>query len=91
VEVVVLRRSGWCFTITAIRWRAQQRETGDIAPKPCGGDKRSRQMEERAVDMLAIWEERRDITREELRLAVADKGMDVSVTGLHRFFLFAVD
>ena len=72
---------------TAVRWRAQQRETGDIAPKPLGGDMRSRRMEERAADILAIWEERRDITLEELRLALADKGMDVSVSGLHRFFV----
>jgi transposase len=41
---------------TAVRWRAQQRETGDIAPKPRGGDMRSRRMEERAADILAIWE-----------------------------------
>ncbi|MYL99554.1 IS630 family transposase [Novosphingobium sp. FGD1] len=72
---------------TAVRWRAQQRETGDIAPKPRGGDMRSRRMEERAADILAIWEERRDITLEELRLALADKGMVVSVAGLHRFFV----
>lgn len=72
---------------TAVRWRVQQRETGDIAPKPRGGDMRSRRMEEGAADILAIWEERRDITLEELRLALADKGMDVSVAGLHRFFV----
>lgn len=75
---------------TAVRWRVQQREAGDIAPKPRGGDMRSRRMEERAADILAIWEERRDITLEELRLALADKGMAVSVAGLHRF-LFAED
>ena len=72
---------------TAVRWRVQQREAGDIAPKPRGGDMRSRRMEERAADILAIWEERRDITLEELRLALADKGMAVSVAGLHRFFV----
>ncbi|MFD2134629.1 IS630 family transposase [Novosphingobium resinovorum] len=72
---------------TAVRWRAQQRKTGDIAPKPRGGDMRSRRMEERAADILAIWEKRRDITLEELRLALADKGIDVSVAGLHRFFV----
>ncbi|WP_237751651.1 IS630 family transposase [Sphingobium sp. DC-2] len=72
---------------TAVRWRAQQRETGDITPKPRGGDMRSRRMEERTADILAIWDERRDITLEELRLALADKGMDVSVAGLHRFFV----
>src|SRR5262245_59522144 len=71
---------------TAIRWRAQQRETGDFAPKPQGGDMRSRRVEERAADILAIWEARKDITLEELRVALAGKGLAVSVAGLHRFF-----
>ena len=42
---------------TAIRWRVQRRETGAFAPKPQGGDMRSRRVEERAGDILAIWEE----------------------------------
>tara|TARA_B100000678_G_scaffold271603_1_gene260383 strand:- start:315 stop:695 length:381 start_codon:yes stop_codon:yes gene_type:complete len=72
---------------TAIRWRAQQRETGDFTPKPQGGDMRSRRIEERAADILAIWEARKDITLEELRLTLAEKGLVVSVAGLHRFFV----
>ncbi len=71
---------------TAIRWRAQQLATGDFAPRPQGGDMRSRRVEERAADILAIWEARRDITLEELRLALAGAGLIVSVAGLHRFF-----
>jgi transposase len=31
---------------TAIRWQAQRRATGSFAPKPQGGDTRSRQVEE---------------------------------------------
>lgn len=38
----------------AIRWQAQRRETGDFAPKPQGGDMRSRQLEERAADTLPV-------------------------------------
>lgn len=56
---------------TAIRWRAQQLATGDFAPKPQGGDMRSRRVEERAADILAIWELRKDITLEELRAGLA--------------------
>ena len=52
---------------TAIRWEAQRRETGGFAPKPKGGDMRSRRVEERAADILAIWEARKDISLEELR------------------------
>lgn len=71
---------------TAIRWQAQRRETGDFAPKPQGGDKRSRRVEERAADILALWEARKDISLDELRLALAEMGLIVSVAGLHRFF-----
>lgn len=71
---------------TAIRWQAQRRETGAFAPKPQGGDMRSRRVEERGTDILAIWEARKDISLEELRLALVDIGLHVSVAGLHRFF-----
>ena len=72
---------------TAIRGHARRRETGDFAPKPQGGDMRSRRVEERAADILAIWEARRDISLEELRLALIEVGLTVSVAGLHRFFM----
>jgi len=71
---------------TAIRWQAQQRETGSVASKPQGGDMRSRRVEERSADILALWEARKDISLEELRLALAELGLMVSVAGLHRFF-----
>ena len=72
---------------TAIRWQAQRLETGNFAPKPQGGDMRSRRIEERAGDILALWEERKDISLDELRLALAEIGLSVSVAGLHRFFV----
>jgi transposase len=72
---------------TAIRWQAQRRETGDFAPKPQGGDMRSRRVEERAADILAVWEARKDISLEELRLALSEMGLTISVAGLHRFFV----
>jgi len=56
---------------TAIRWQAQRLETGALAPKPQGGDMRSRRVEERAADILALWEVRKDISLEELRIALA--------------------
>jgi transposase len=72
---------------TAIRWEAQRRETGQFGPKPQGGDMRSRWVEERASDILALWEARKDISLDELRLALAEVGLIVSVAGLHRFFV----
>jgi transposase len=71
---------------TAVRWYAQRRDVGDLAAKPQGGDMRSRRVEERASDILAVWEEHKDITLAELRSALADMGLAVSVAGLHRFF-----
>jgi transposase len=72
---------------TAIRWHAQRRETGSFAPKPQGGDMRSRRVEERSDDILALWAARKDITLEELRTGLAEMGLTVSVAGLHRFFV----
>jgi len=71
---------------TAIRWVARRRETGSFVSKPQGGDVRSRRVEERAADILALWEARKDISLEELRIALAEVGLAVSVAGLHRFF-----
>ena len=71
---------------TAIRWQDQRRTTGNIAPKPQGGDMRSRHVEARREDILALWEARKDISLEELRAGLAEIGLTVSVAGLHRFF-----
>jgi transposase len=71
---------------TAIRWHDQRRTTGSIAPKPQGGDMRSRHVEARREDILALWEARKDISLDELRLALIEVGLHVSVAGLHRFF-----
>ena len=72
---------------TAIRWFDQRRVTGSVTPKPQGGDMRSRRIEERATDILFLWEARKDITLEELRAGLAEIGLIVSVSGLHRFFV----
>ncbi|GAC1582321.1 MAG: hypothetical protein NVS3B5_16680 [Sphingomicrobium sp.] len=72
---------------TAIRWQRQRRETGSFSPKAQGGDMRSRRVEERQADILAIWEARKDISLDELRLALIEAGLHVSVAGLYRFFV----
>ena len=72
---------------TAIRWQTQRRERGDFAPKLQGGDMRSRRVEERATDILALWEARKDISLEELRSGLVEIGLIVSVASLHRFFV----
>lgn len=72
---------------TAIRWHGQRRDTGSFSPKPQGGDMRSRRIEARREDILAIWKTRKDITLDELRDALAAVGVTVSRVGLHRFFV----
>lgn len=47
---------------------------------------RSRRVEARREDILALWEARKDISLEELRAGLAEIGLTVSVAGLHRFF-----
>ena len=54
---------------TAIRWFEQRRATGSFAPRSQGGDMRARRVEERAADILALWEARKDISLEELRIS----------------------
>ena len=39
------------------------------------------------MDILTLWEARKDITLEELRAGLAEIGLHVSVAGLHRFFV----
>ena len=72
---------------TAIRWQAQRRATGDVAAKRQGGDRRSRRIEERRRDILALCEARRDITLDELRGQLAGKGLVVAISTLYRFFV----
>jgi transposase len=72
---------------TAIRWRVQRRATGSVAPKQQGGDRRSRRVEARRKDILALWEARKDITLDELRVHLAGMGLVVANSTLHRFFV----
>jgi len=72
---------------TAIRWHSQRRATGRFAPKPQGGDTRSRRIEAHRDSVLAIWEAAKDITLDELRIELAQLGLMVSNATLHRFFV----
>ena len=72
---------------TAIRWQARRRTTGNFAPKPQGGDTRSRRIEERREEVFAIWGACKDITLDELRISLAGAGLVVANATLHRFFV----
>ncbi len=51
---------------TAIKWVDQWRRTGEVAPRPRGGDRRSERIEAHADEVLGLIEETPDITLEEL-------------------------
>lgn len=51
---------------TAIKWVERWRRTGDVRPRPQGGDYRSHRMEAHAEEILALIEETPDITLAEI-------------------------
>ena len=71
---------------SAIRWVTQARETGDVAPKTQGGDRRSRGIEAQADRILALIAAKSDSTLEEMRTALAAEGHSFSKSALSRFF-----
>ncbi len=64
------------------RWR----ETGSVAPKKMGGDRRSHVIEARRDWLLALVETTPDLTLEEIRDALRDDGIEVSRGAVWRFF-----
>lgn len=71
---------------SAIRWRALERQQGDARPKALGGDRRSGRIEAHAGLILALVEDKPDMTLEELRAALAGRGVSVGYGTLWRFF-----
>ena len=51
---------------TAIKWADQWRRTGNVTPRPRGGDRRSERIEAHAEEILRLIAETPDITLEEL-------------------------
>lgn len=71
---------------TVIRWHDLRRRVGHYAPKRQGGDTRSRRIEGYRETIMTCYEERRDITLDELRQELAGAGVTVAISTLHRFF-----
>lgn len=62
----------------AIRWQSQHRDTRSFSPKRQGGDGRLRRVEDWRFSILAVWEERKDVSPKELRQSLVGVGPDVS-------------
>ena len=71
---------------SASRWCGRVSETGDVAPKPCGGDRHSHRIEAHADTILALDAEQPTLFLSELRTALAARGITVSASALSRFF-----
>jgi transposase len=69
---------------SVIGWDAQRRATGKGAPKPQGGDTRSRRSEARHAEVMATFEAARDQSLEELHVRLADRGVATSNSAFSR-------
>jgi transposase len=83
------RQAGERFGVSAAsvsRWRALERQQGDARPKALGGDRRSARIEAHKELILSVLAETPDITIEELRQALADRGHRFGYGTIQRFF-----
>lgn len=72
---------------SAVRGVREWRATGQTAPRPRGGDRRSGRIEAQADFLLAKVDEAPDTTLSELREALRDdRGLVVAISTLWRFF-----
>ena len=71
---------------SAIRWRSLERSVGDARPKALGGDRRSAHIEAHAALILALMNETPDMTIQELKAALMDRGVAAGYGTLWRFF-----
>ena len=71
---------------SAIRWAARVEKSGDLSPKPQGGDRRSAAIEAQADTILSLLAAAPDITLMELQAGLAEKGHRFSVSTIWRFF-----
>jgi transposase len=67
------------------RWRKLEREQGDPKPKALGGDRRSGRIEAHGATILGLLNETTDLTLEELRRQLADKGLIFGDGTVRRF------
>ena len=83
------RQAGEQFGVSAAsvsRWRALEREQGEARARLQGGDRRSGRVEAHKDMILALVEETPDIAIEELRQALAEKGVTFGYGTIRRFF-----
>ncbi len=72
---------------TAIKWVQQWRKTGSFQPRPQGGDKRSHRIEAHGDEILALVDEKPDMTLAEIAAHLEGAhGLRVAQSTVWRFF-----
>ena len=71
---------------SASRWSQQKQRIGHVAPKPLGGDQRSRYIEVHADLIRQTYQAHPRIFPRQLREALQERGVAVSTSSLSRFF-----
>jgi transposase len=71
---------------SAIRWHQLAREHGRAVAKKPGGDQRSAKTDVHAEQIMAMLEERGDVTLAELQSGLGERGISVGIGTLWRFF-----
>jgi transposase len=70
-----------------VRWVDQWRRTGSVQPRPQGGDKRSQRIEAYADEILALVDEKPDMTLAEIAANLERAhGLRVAQSTVWRFF-----
>jgi transposase len=83
------REAGERFSVSAAsvsRWRALERLQGDVQAKVLGGDRRSGRIEAHMDMILSVLTDTPDITIEEMRQALTERGHAFGFGTIQRFF-----
>jgi transposase len=83
------RQAGERFGVSAAsvsRWRRLALERGEARAKALGGDRRSGRIDAHKTTILGVLEATPDITIEELRRTLANKGLIIGYGTVRRFF-----
>lgn len=68
------------------RWRALEREQGDVRPRALGGDRRSARIDAHKAAIVAALGPEADRTIEEVRQVLKEQGLVFGFGSLQRFF-----
>lgn len=72
---------------SAVRWMAAYLRSGQTAPKPRGGDRRSGRIEAQSELLMSAVEQTPDITLSELRQRLIDeRGETFAISTIHDFY-----